>query len=393
LHVLKEETVTKLSDLMDMGLLDEMLRGGYVRSQSHPSLPYDILNYTEKAQFDRVWNEATRQCRGLIVHTEDSTVIARPFPKFFNHGEPGAAELDLDAPAHISDKLDGSLGILFIGNGREIATRGSFTSEQAAHATELLRAKYPHFVPQDGITYLYEILYPQNRIVLDYGDTDDLILLGGVDIATGSIFAPDLLAGWPGPMADVLGAGTLREALKLPPRPNAEGVVARIRDAMVKLKQEDYVALHRVLTNTSARVIWEHLAVQACRDYITKPKDWATLLRMDPRRADQVLAAGSDWAEKMIHGVPDEFYGWFRDTITRLVAQVDDTRDAVMTTFAELKAAHGDDRKGFAIAAKEYPYAGLLFYLLDGADITPYLWRDAYPPAEKPWGQRSEDVS
>ena len=384
----------QIKDLMDPGLLREMLDQKYIRSQDHPVLPYRILNYTEHAQFDRMWNEATRQCRGLIASGETGEVLARPFPKFFNHGEPGSAVLDLHAPAHISDKLDGSLGILYPGNGKwSVATRGSFTSSQAVHATRILREKYPRFWPQAGVTVLAEIVYPGNRIVLDYGDMDDLILLGGVDIETGTIFAPDMIPGWTGPMAEVMSARTLREALAMPPRVNAEGVVVRIRTDMVKLKQADYIALHRIITNTSARVIWEHLAVNACKDLMAKPKDWSTHLHLDPARAQEVLAAGEDWQGKMLHGVPDEFCGWFRDTVETLTSRVGILRMDVTGIFADLEKVHPADRKAFALAAKEYSCSGMLFRLLDGKDITTNLWAAVYPPAEKPWGQRSEDVS
>lgn len=42
--------MTTTSDLFDQELLGEMVAGGYVRTQQHPTLPLSILNYTEKAQ-------------------------------------------------------------------------------------------------------------------------------------------------------------------------------------------------------------------------------------------------------------------------------------------------------------------------------------------------------
>ena len=392
-----------IDELMDGALLQEMVDRKYVRVQAHPALPHlRIFNYTEHAQFDREWNQVTRQCRGLIVNIHTGKVLARPFPKFFNHGEPEAAVLDLDVPAHISDKMDGSLGIMYpVSYSSEppayaIATRGSFTSEQAVQANRILLGKYPGFQPPGGITLLYEIVYPQNRIVLDYGDVSDLFLLGGVDIETGIILGPRLIPEWTGPSAEVMSASTLREALALPMRPNAEGVVVRTGRDMVKLKQEDYVALHRIITNTSARVIWEHLAVNACKDKITEPKQWPKALHIGPERAQQVLAAGEDWQEKMLHGVPDEFYGWFRETTEQLTKKVEVLRADMDEIFTHFSGLHEGDRKGFALAVQGWAkaqYSGILFQLLDGRDITANLWTAVYPPAEKPWGQRSEDVS
>src|SRR4051812_16154524 len=91
--------------------------------------------------------------RGLIVDRDDN-IIARPFGKFFNHGERLAAE-ELKSlyaragkdgegkqrlpPVHVYDKVDGSLGILYwTSSGPMIATRGSFQSEQAGEANKML---------------------------------------------------------------------------------------------------------------------------------------------------------------------------------------------------------------------------------------------------------------
>src|SRR3954469_17993310 len=170
-----------IDQLCDPALLADMVGGGYIRTQNHPSLPLLIHNYTEKAQYENVWNAATLACRGLVV-SRDGRVLARPFAKFFNHGQPGAPELDLDGPVAVTDKADGSLGVLFpTPDGWAVATRGSFDSEQARHATKVWRSRYAgSFQPPEGLTLLFEIIYPGNRIVLDYGDLDDLVLLGAV---------------------------------------------------------------------------------------------------------------------------------------------------------------------------------------------------------------------
>src|SRR6185369_15422771 len=143
---------------------------------------------------------------------------ARPFAKFFNHGQPGAPGIDLTEPVAVSDKADGSLGILYPdGAGWAVATRGSFASDQARHATALLATRYPDFTPPPGLTVLFEIIYPANRIVLDYQGLDDLVLLGAVDIATGRSFGPEAVPDWPGPVVETFGYATFAEALAAPP--------------------------------------------------------------------------------------------------------------------------------------------------------------------------------
>ena len=48
--------VTLLRDILPFDLFKQMIDEGFIRSQVHPQYPeLVIFNYTEKAQFDRVW--------------------------------------------------------------------------------------------------------------------------------------------------------------------------------------------------------------------------------------------------------------------------------------------------------------------------------------------------
>lgn len=353
--------VAKLDDLLDTALLARHIAEGNVRVQVHPQHPYAIYNYTEKAAYDSVWDEVTLTCRGLIVDTTTQEVLARPFRKFFNHGQAGAAVIALDAQVHVTDKADGSLGILYPtpDSGWAVATRGSFASDQALHATDLFQREYAHlFTPQSELTVLFEIVYPQNRIVCDYGPTDDLILLGAVDKATGAVLDPERVTGWPGPSVDAFTAATFADALALEPRSNAEGVVVRCLTSggMVKIKQEDYVRLHRIVTGLTARTVWEHML------------------------AGEPLGG-------LIAPLPDEFHAWVQqvaDGITDAVdAEMVRLADAYKATCAAMPAGWtpGDRaaRKDFAMAAVKHPDKWALFALLDGKDIRGELLKRAKP--------------
>ncbi len=347
--------MTALSDVLDVQQLQLMIDGGYVRTQVHPVLRYTIYNYTEKAAYESVWNDVTLTCRGLIVDDSTGAVLARPWPKFFNYGQTGAPALPLDAPAVVTDKADGSLGILYHAvDGHAVATRGSFASEQAIHATYVWRARYAGtFEPRPGWTYLFEIIYPSNRIVVDYGDFDDLILLGAVEIATGRTVS-GAFDGWPGPVIETFEHATLAAALAAPDRPGREGFVVHVpdQDLRVKIKQEDYVLLHRIVTGLNARSVWEPLA--------------------DGRGLDELIEA-----------LPDEFHDWVREVAATLTETVDLAAAAAEKAYAELVAGLPDGwtRKDFALAAVPNPLKWALFLLLDGRDIRPALWRNAKPEA------------
>lgn len=386
-----------IRDLVDIEELRQALAAGLVRRQHHPELPYVIWNYTSRCAYEKAWNPVTTTCRGLIISEDDGTVIARPFGKFFNYGEHPPGSLDLDAPAEVTSKEDGSLGICFPHPGEwrwSVATRGSFTSTQALWATSWFRehADLAFFSPR--CTYLFEIIARWNRIVVDY-DWEGLVLLAILDTETGA----DLpLPEDPGVLGDGFrvvtrfSAATLAQALALPPRDNAEGVVVRMLDSgvRVKLKQARYLQLHRILTGTNARTVWEYLAVNACRDLITAPKMWGSLLHLDPARAEQILTV-PDWLEALTAGVPDEFHAWLHATIIDLAMQFETLRDELVTAFGH--TARNTERREFAQAVKDHPHAGALFLLLDGRDITCYLWTAVYPPPDKAWGERSEDVA
>ena len=175
--------------------------------------------------------------------------------KFFNYGQEQAPKFQPVEYVHVADKMDGSLGIIYptpLGEWA-VATRGSFTSDQAIHATTLLNSgidpilDYLRTTYRIGFVPVVEIIYPENRIVLNYGNLDSLPLLGFVDLSTG-VFDPaidgkDRDGEWPWGVAESKGEMTYAEALALPPRENAEGLVLyRSWDgAMVKVKQEDYV--------------------------------------------------------------------------------------------------------------------------------------------------------
>jgi RNA ligase len=345
--------MTLLADVLDPAELATAVENGHVRVQRHTSRPYAIYNYTEACQYVGAWTPVTLACRGLIVDAASGAVLARPYPKFFNHSEGSAPQLRPDAPVAVTDKADGSLGIIFAdGDEWAVATRGSFASDQALHATEVLRSRYAGFVPPEGVTVLVEIVYPANRIVLDYGGLDDLILLGAVDIATGRSHGPAAVPGWPGPVVDSFAYATLAEALAAPPRDGREGLVVHFTDSdeRVKIKYAEYLRLHRLVTGLSARTVWEVLVSGGDLDALTEP-------------------------------LPDEFHAWVTAVATELADEVDRAAEKIEAEFAAIVAGlpAGWGRREFAAQAARSDHRGALFLRLDGKDYRPGLWQLVRP--------------
>lgn len=371
----------KLWDIMPMDLFREMLIEKYIRVNKKGNLR--LLNYTEKAQYENVWNEVTKQCRGLVIN-KNWEILARPFDKFQNYGYDAHDYLIHDYEVQVTDKMDGSLGILFYESGDpwsspdlmsassfrdamayggqwHVATRGSFDSEQAQEMLKILEEKYMEKQVWDRYlrldtnwTYMFEIIYPENRIVLDYGDTRDLFLLGARNNHTGLVRPAEAVSDWKGPRAKTFSYKTLTEALEAPPRPNAEGYVIYFPDLdyRVKLKQDDYVALHKIVTGLTARRIWE------------------------------LLKIGKTLPE-LIEMVPDEWHKWLDDTASELYMKFVTKRKQIRIEYQMLLALLPDDftRKDFALLAKKAEYSSFMFMLFDNKNIDEKVWDLVKPEA------------
>ena len=239
---------------------------GWVERNDHPSFPISIYNYSRKTQYEGKWDEITKQCRGLILDKEGN-VVAKGFPKFFNMEEgKHTSTPDFD----VYDKMDGSFGILFNYEGEWVmATRGSFTSDQAVKGFEMLQ-KYDYQKLHKDYTYLFEIIYDENRIVVKY-PYEDLVLLGMINTETG--YEVDLY----GDGVDVrlknlinnLGFKVVKKydgindysVLKEMIKGDEEGFVVRFSNGdRMKVKGEEYLRLHKIMTNVSTTAIWEMLS-------------------------------------------------------------------------------------------------------------------------------------
>ena len=331
--------------LLDREKLDAMVAEGWLRSQRHPEADLWIYNYTEKTQFEKHWTPETLACRGLILDA-DGEIVARPFPKFFNHGDPLAGELPME-PFTAREKIDGSLGILYRLDGvPAIATRGSFVSEQAIQGTAMLW-DYELEVAE-GQTPLFEIVYPQNRIVVDYGERRELVLLAVLDNHTGEESA----AAWSGPIAQIWDTTGIDELLAQD-RPNAEGYVLTFASGLrVKIKHAEYVRLHRIITGVNSRHIWDAL-----------------------RQGDDV--------DVLLDGVPDEIHQWISETRRTLNARFYDEESNCQAVFGDRPI--DADRKTLAAYFTASPVnPAVLFRMLDGKSYDDLIWKAIRPEPTTP---------
>lgn len=321
--------------MIDLSSIDEMIEGGFIKKNKHPEEDLYILNYTPKTQYECLWNETTMNCRGLIVD-KDYQIISRCFKKFFNYSEvkDHVDSLLLASNYSIYEKVDGSLGIsYFVKNKPYIATRGSFESDQSIRANKILEKK--NLVLDESLTYLFEIIYPENTIVVNYGKEEDLVLLSVIETSTGKeIDIHDNCFGFKTCKKINCKLDDLQKDVK-----NFEGYVVRFEDGYrFKIKLEEYVRIHKLLFGLSSRDIW------AC------------------------LRAGSDLE---LEGVPDEIFSWIKKTKLSILSNYSGIEQQCKDFYKNITSKN---KKEFAIKVKNHKFSSILFKFYDNKPYEKIIW-------------------
>ena len=243
-----------------------------------------------------------------------------------------------------------SFAIFFKYEGQDyIATKGSFVSEQAQWATKWVRSHLKSAEMLPGHTYLFEMIYPENKIVVDYGDTEDLVLLGVINNETGEEISYTALK-----EAGKRIGSTVVEAKEfssldelyaycktLPA--TEEGFVITFHNGLkVKVKGDEYCKIHRILANMTPLAFWGAWDLEAM-----------------------------DIPKSFLAAIPEEF----RDVTDTLYQQIYDLHhgafNKVKDTYAELMKtlpSDADHKTVFLTAQERYgKMAGELIYYHKGS--------------------------
>lgn len=334
---------------ISLEILNQYQSQGLLYQQVHPTLPLSIWNYSEKVQYDSLWDDITLSCRGLVTD-DKGNLVARPFRKFFNIEEGKHTPTE---QFQVFEKMDGSLGILFFyGDEWVFASRGSFTSDQALKFKEIFTKKYKTSHLYTPNTYLFEIIYPENRIVVDYGNIEDVVMLGEINTESGEELDLDHYTNSIFNVVKEYNGIKDYSSLKSLVDNNAEGFVVRFSNGdRMKIKGEEYLRLHRIMTNLSTTSVWEILSTNGKID-------------------------------EFIKDVPDEFFKKIQDFAFDLSLRHYNLMKEYTECFEIIKNKT-EDRKSFAEESKRYPHPSLLFGLLDGKDISPMIWKMIKPEFKK----------
>jgi|ERR1035437_388605 RNA ligase len=356
-----EEILTKI----DWKILQEYIDKKLIIINKHPQYDIWILNYSKETQFSKSWDLMTSTCRGLVIDIEGN-ILARCMKKFKNYEEYDPAEIDWSKEFDVFEKMDGSLIILFyyeLVSKWIVASRGSFTSEQALEAQKMLNVSALDNLNK-YITYLFEILYPENRIVVNYGKRRELVLLTAIITEDGVELTYDTIEKMYSKYFTVVKKLELKsfdELRKLinTGEDNKEGVVLRFTNGFrLKMKFAEYCRLHTIVTNVSNLTVWEH------------------------------LKNNNDF-EELLDRVPDEFNNWLKKTIDILKKEFNEIECQALTNFAEI---HSSDRKSFAIEAMKFKkYTSILFKLHDKKPYDQLIWKMIRPVFSKPFKDGFDD--
>ena len=324
-----------VGEMVNMSLYEQLKHKKLVDIKKHPNLALTLLNYSSLTQMKKKWNSELLQARGLVVD-DGGLIIARPLPKFFNHYEiKGHIPSD---EIEVYEKLDGSLIIMAFFNGEPFfCTRGSFTSEQAIKAEEIYFKKYKDLVIDQDYTYCFEVIYPQNKIVIDYDKEEDLFLLAKINTKTGmeeSIYNCGLRC-----VSQFEGNKTIEE-LKAMEKHNEEGFVVKFPQInfRMKIKFKNYIEQHKFGKFSRERII--------------------NLLRLGK--------------ELPLSRIPDECYSEIRIIYDDVIKQFKNIEKEVLEEYETIKKTEKDIVEKIKLSSNP----ALLFTIHRGGDYKKRIWKN-----------------
>jgi len=243
----------------------------------------EIFSYSDQCSFDKNWTLYSMLARGLILAPNEKIVVALAYPKFFNYGEYDSYQIP-NEPFEVLEKIDGSLGIVFYYNNQwNVATRGSFQSEQACWGNEYLKTLKTEKLNKN-VTYLVEIIYKKNRIVINY-NYEGMVLHGAYELNTGFEWSQNFLddaakqVGFRRPK--VYDYNSIDQLIEICEKMSSdqEGFVIKFRSGYrIKIKGAEYCRIHRLISYCTPCTIWDSMWRKDSMDDIYKqlPEEFRT---------------------------------------------------------------------------------------------------------------------
>lgn len=220
---------------------------------------YAMFNYYFNCDFSQ---PIVQEARGIIIDVVRMEVVSWPFRKFGNHNESYADKIDWSS-ARVLEKVDGSIIKLWYDEkkkGWQFSTNATIRAESApveefigkTFMDVILEADNYADIPFDRLdkstTYIFELVSPYTRVVIDYGKSS-LYHLGTRNNITGAESEVDI--GIKKPKAYDIGSldGCISAARALNggDEVDQEGfVVVDAAWRRVKVKSPDYIMMNHL---------------------------------------------------------------------------------------------------------------------------------------------------
>lgn len=188
---------------------------------------------------------------------------------------------------------------------------------------------------------------PSNRIVIDYGGVRKLVLLAVIETATGierPLYTAEGRWAFPAALqpAPLVRSLTTLESVIAYTHDQIEGLVLHYQGGLrVKIKQAEYLRLHKLLTGLTEKDILV--------DYLIPGRDLAPLLER----------------------VPDEFYAWVEATAAAFRAEYKALEAEATALFLPVR----ETRREYALAVANERTKHIFFRMLDGKDYQKQIWQ------------------
>ena len=240
--------------------LDKLQEEFAIKVVEHEADPLLIMNYNmiDSPKFHPIADE----CRGLVLEKDTWRIVARGFKRFYNYGEGEdlQAPFNWDTPITTTEKLDGSLILIYNYNDTwRSNTRGSFGGGILPHGeatfgelvVEAMGMPIDEFMEGNStdFTFTCELTSPWNKVVRRYTETKLRLL----SVSLGTHEFTDIEGSHKFEIVESYDLNSYKEisnfideqALK---DPTFEGFVVRDMDGnRKKIKSATYVTLHHLM--------------------------------------------------------------------------------------------------------------------------------------------------
>jgi hypothetical protein len=237
----------------------------------------DVFGGESEIVYGEFWDRFDnfyRECRSIVINVVSDEIAILPFNKFFNINELDETNIDvvkermLNAKSiEITDKLDGSMQCARFYNNKIIMSGSKSLSVndswRLADGYKMLTTNenYVQMLTENpDLTFIFEYLsYEDSHVVIYSEDDYGLHLIGVRNTITGELYSYNVMLDY----AKKYNVKTttlfvdktldeIMESLDDYKSNEKEGFVLNIDNFMVKIKYNDYVAMHKILSQISS---------------------------------------------------------------------------------------------------------------------------------------------